>query len=92
MVSQCCKLMVKEEFKKLGFKAINVELGELEIDEPISEEKFEQIRKALLKNGHELMEDKKTIQIERIKNAVIEMIHFSNEPLEKNILSISVKN
>lgn len=83
MVSQCCKLMVKEEFKKLGFKAINVELGELEVEEAISMEKLEQIRKALLKNGHELMEDKKSIQIEKIKNAIIEMIHYSDEPLEE---------
>jgi AraC-like DNA-binding protein len=76
--------MVKEEIKKLGLTAINLELGELEIEGEISTEKYEQIRLALLKNGHELMEDKKAIQIEKIKNAIIEMIHFSDEPLEQN--------
>lgn len=84
MVSHCCKLMVKDELKKLGLKAINIELGELEIEGEISPEQYEQIRLALLKNGHELMEDKKSIQIERIKNAIIEMIHYSDEPLESN--------
>jgi AraC-like DNA-binding protein len=76
--------MVKEELNKLGLKAINLELGELEIEGEISPEQYEQIRLALLKNGHELMEDKKAIQIEKIKNAIIEMIHFSDEPLESN--------
>jgi AraC-like DNA-binding protein len=82
MVSHCCKLMVKEEFNKLGLKAINIGLGEVEVDEEISAKQFEQIKAALLKNGHELMEDKKSIQIEKIKNVIIEMIHYSNEPRE----------
>ena len=82
MVSHCCKLMVKEEFRKLGLKAYNIELGEVEVDGEISPELFEKIKDALLKQGHELMEDKKSIQIEKIKNVIIEMIHYSDEPLE----------
>ena len=82
MVSHCCKLMVKEEFKKLGLNAINIGLGEVEITEEVSPKQLEQIKAALLKNGHELMEDKKSIQIEKIKNIIIEMIHFSDEPPE----------
>ena len=82
MVSHCCKLMVQEELKKLGLRAYNIELGEVEVDEEISPAKFEQIRTALLKQGHELMEDKRAIQIEKIKNIIIEMIHFSDEPIE----------
>lgn len=82
MVSHCCKLMVKEEFRLLGIKVINIELGELEIEEKITQEQFDIIRIALYKNGHELMEDKRSIQIEKIKNAIIEMVHYSDEPLE----------
>jgi hypothetical protein len=87
MVSHCCKLMVKEEFRKLGLKAYNIELGEVEVDGEISPELFEKIKDALLKQGHELMEDKKSIQIEKIKNVIIEMIHFSDEPLEITYIS-----
>jgi AraC-like DNA-binding protein len=74
--------MVKEEFRLLGIKVINIELGELEIEEKITQEQFDIIRIALYKNGHELMEDKRSIQIEKIKNAIIEMVHYSDEPLE----------
>jgi hypothetical protein len=68
MVSHCCKLMVKEEFNKLGIKISSIELGELEVQQKISLRQFEKIKAALLKNGHELMEDKKSIHIERVKN------------------------
>lgn len=87
MVSNCCKLMVREEFAKLGLRISSIELGELEVLQKISITKFDKIRAALLKNGHELMEDKKSIQIERVKNAVIEMIHYSNEQPEVNYSS-----
>lgn len=79
MVSNCCKLMVKEEFNKLGIKISSIELGELEVQQEISISQFDEIRAALLKNGHELMEDKKSIHIEKVKNAIIEMIHYSDE-------------
>lgn len=83
MVSHCCKLMVKEEFSKLGIKISSIELGELEVQQKISIKQFDRIRAALLKNGHELMEDKKAIHIEKVKNAIIEMIHYSEEPPEE---------
>ena len=83
MVSHCCKLMVKEEFNKLGIKISSIELGELEVQQKISIKQFDKIRAALLKNGHELMEDKKAIHIEKVKNAIIEMIHYSEEPPEE---------
>jgi AraC-like DNA-binding protein len=87
MVSNCCKLMVKEEFAKLGLRISSIELGELEVLQKIPLAKFDKIRAALLKNGHELMEDKKAIQIERVKNAVIDMIHYSSELPEVNYSS-----
>jgi len=71
--------MVKEEFKKLGIKISTIELGELETKQKISMRQFEKIRAVLLKNGHELMEDKKSIQIEKVKTEIINMIHYSNE-------------
>ena len=84
MVSNCCKLMVKEEFNKLNIKISSIELGELEVQQKISVRQFDKIRAALLRNGHEIMEDKRSIQIERVKNAIIDMIHYSDELPEVN--------
>ena len=77
MVSLRCKLMVQEELRKLGLKYVLVDLGVVEILEDISDLQREQLKVNLLKSGLELMDDKKSILIEKIKNVIIEMIHYS---------------
>jgi AraC-like DNA-binding protein len=84
MVSNRCKLAVKEELKKLGLHFIVVDLGEIEIMENISTEKRTMLQKGLMASGLELMDDKKAILIERIKNTVIEMVHHSDEIIKIN--------
>ena len=79
MVSSRCKTVVKEELKKLGLHFIIVDLGEVEILEQISEEQRKQLKIELSHSGLELMEDKKSILIERIKNAIIEMVHHTED-------------
>jgi YesN/AraC family two-component response regulator len=72
-------MLVKEELKKLGLHFILVDMGEVDIMEDIENDKRELLRIALLKSGLELMDDKKAMLIEKIKNVVIEMIHYSDE-------------
>lgn len=79
MVSIRCKMIVKDELQKLGFRNVNVKLGEAEILEDVSHEKLEQIKIALHRSGLELMEDKKAMLIEKIKNVIVEMVHYSDE-------------
>lgn len=78
MVSLRCKMLVKEELKNLGIHYIVVDLGMVEILEDITPIQLEKLRVALLKSGLELMDDKKSILIERIKNVIIELIHYSD--------------
>jgi AraC-like DNA-binding protein len=84
MVCIRCKMVVKEELAKLGLHYTSVELGEAEILEKISAEQHDQIRTALLKSGLELMDDKKSVLIQKIKNVIIELVHYSEEPLVVN--------
>lgn len=79
MVSLRCKMVVKEELKKLGLRYVAVDLGTVEILEDITLEQREQLKKNLLRSGLELLDDKKNILIEKIKNVIIEMIHYSDE-------------
>jgi AraC-like DNA-binding protein len=79
MVSIRCKMVVRDVLKKLGLHYSIVELGEVNIMENITEQQREQIRKELHKSGLELMDDKKSILIERIKNLIVEMIHYTDE-------------
>ncbi len=77
MVSLRCKMLVKEELKKMGIWYVIVDLGTVEILEDITEEQREQLNKNLLKSGLELLDNKKSILIEKIKTLIIEMIHYS---------------
>ena len=79
MVSVRCKMMVKEELKKLGLHFIVVDLGEVEIMEDLSPEQREELRLALLRSGLELMDDRKAVLIEKVKNLIIEMVHYADE-------------
>lgn len=78
MVSNRCKMAVKEELKKLGLHFIVVDLGEVEIMESLSPGQRELVKNALLSEGFELMDDKRAVLIERIKNTIIEMVHHSD--------------
>ena len=84
MVSARCKITVKDELKKLGLHFIIVELGEIEIMENISAQQRELLKVGLLSSGLELMDDKRSVLIERIKNVIIEMVHHSDEVVRVN--------
>ncbi|NII26474.1 helix-turn-helix transcriptional regulator [Pseudoflavitalea sp. X16] len=81
MVCIRCKMVVKEELTKLGLHCIVVELGEVEIVENITQQQHDQVQRALLRSGLELMDDKKSMLIQKIKNVIIELVHYSEEPL-----------
>jgi AraC-like DNA-binding protein len=79
MVSIRCKLAVKEVLRKLGLHFVLVELGQVDIMENISPEKRNELKEALLLSGLELMDDKRAMLIEKIKNVIVEMVHYDEE-------------
>lgn len=84
MVSNRCKLLVKEELNKMGLHFVVVDLGEVETMEDLNPVEIEQLREALRASGLEIIDDKKTMLIEKVKNAITEMIHNSDGPLKHN--------
>ena len=70
--------MVKAELEKLGLHYVIVDLGVVDLLEDITPQQREQLKINLLKSGLELLDDKKTILIEKIKNLIIEMIHYAD--------------
>ncbi|TCP21185.1 AraC-like DNA-binding protein [Tenacibaculum skagerrakense] len=71
--------MVKKELEKLGLHYANIELGTVETEEEINDEVLLKLKSNLAISGLELMDDKRSILIDRIKNVIIEMIHYSEE-------------
>lgn len=92
MVSMRCKMSVKLILKELGLHYHYVDLGEIEIIENENDVDLETLKKKLDDCGLELMDDKKAILIEKIKNSIIEMIHYDDSVLKvKNSEYISEK-
>ncbi|MHB1921316.1 MAG: helix-turn-helix domain-containing protein [Chitinophagaceae bacterium] len=79
MVSLRCKMVVREELKKAGVEYLFVDLGVVEIRNDVPQKKLELLKQNLLKWGLVLLDDKKSILIEKIKILIIEMIHYSDE-------------
>ncbi|PWN72097.1 AraC family transcriptional regulator [Chryseobacterium phosphatilyticum] len=84
MVSLRCKMVVHRELERLGIKNAIVDLGTVELLDDISVELRQILKENLLKTGLEVLDDKKSILIEKIKNVVIEMIHYSEELPKEN--------
>jgi AraC-like DNA-binding protein len=87
MVSTRCKMAVKEELRKLDLHFVLVDLGEVEVMENLSLEQRALLKEGLLKSGLELMDDKKSMLIEKIKNVIIESVHHTDENLKVNFSS-----
>mgnify|MGYP006168659885 FL=1 len=79
MVSLRCKMVVKEALKKIGVHNVVLDLGMVEIIDDLTEQQREELHQLLLKSGLELMDDKKAMLIEKIKNIIIEMVHYTDE-------------
>ncbi|MFM9987155.1 helix-turn-helix domain-containing protein [Flavobacterium sp.] len=84
MVSNRCKIVVKEILKEMNLHFVLVDLGEVEIMENLTPEQYELLKKELLESGLELIDDKKSILIEKIKTIIIQMVHHSDEDLKIN--------
>ena len=84
MVSLRCKMMVQELMEQLGIKNAVVNLGTVDVSEEISPEQLEIFRLKLAHLGLELLDNKKSILIEKIKNTITEMIHNADEQPKEN--------
>ena len=84
MVCIRCKMVVKSELDKLGLHYKRVDLGEVDLAGDLTPEQHDSLKSALLKSGLELMDDKKAVLIEKIKNVIIEMVHYADEPPKTN--------
>lgn len=84
MVCTSCKMIVKLELEKVGLYWDEIELGRVNTTKPPSAEQINKFRIALLNSGLELIENKKSILIEKIKHVIIEMVYTIDTPLKTN--------
>jgi len=85
MISASCIVLVKDEIAKLGFHVVAADLGEIDIQEDISPNQLAQTRSTLSHAGFGLLEDRKSILVEKIKAAIIAVVYYREEPPAENL-------
>jgi AraC-like DNA-binding protein len=78
-------MVVKSELEKLGLHHTRIDLGEAEIMEDISPEQLHRLNVALRQTGLEIIDDNKSILVEKIKTIIIELIHYNDEQIKINL-------
>ncbi len=101
MVCNRCISAVQQIFQQAGIPPTSIQLGEVEISDSVSSEKWKELEKQLQNSGFEILEDQSKKQIEKIKTAIIEKIssqdigedfklsEFISEKLHKEYSAIS---
>ncbi|WP_241676583.1 helix-turn-helix domain-containing protein [Flavobacterium pectinovorum] len=85
-------MVVKSEFEKLGLQTISVELGEVELQNPIADIQKEVLLKNLQALGFDFIDDKKSKAIEKIKTLIVDLVHHKNNDLKVNLSDYLVEN
>ncbi len=84
MVSHRCKMLVKFELRKLHIPFESVDLGVIELKEPLSPEQHDLLDMHLKRSGLELLDDRKNVLVEKVKLVIIEMIHYAESLPKQN--------
>lgn len=85
MVCSRCKMVVKTVLENQGLLPLSIELGEIEIEGQPIKEKLHQLDIALKALGFELIDDRKSQTIEKIKNAIVTLVHHSDQNINTNL-------
>ncbi|HEY5408646.1 MAG TPA: AraC family transcriptional regulator [Ginsengibacter sp.] len=85
MVCSRCKIVVKDELIKFGLHPRSVELGEVEVEEEISNENKNQLNTILDSFGFGIIDDKKSLLIEKIKNTIVDLVHYSKDQINTTL-------
>lgn len=85
MVCHRCKMVVKSELEKLNLHPVTIALGEVVLEEKeLSSVQQKNLSAALEAVGFELIDDRRSKQIEQVKTFIINTIHYSDEQPKKN--------
>jgi AraC-like DNA-binding protein len=79
MISNPCKMFVKQELTKLGISYNSVELGEVDVSEKLSYNQKELLKNSLKSYGLEVVDDRRTVLVEKIKAIIIDLVYYSDE-------------
>lgn len=88
MVCNRCILVVQNELDKLGIVANNIKLGEIILEKDLTTTEREALENVLDPLGFEVLDDKKSRMIEKIKNVIIDLVHHQDNDAKTNLSDV----
>ena len=88
MVCNRCILVVQNELDKLGIVANNIKLGEIILEKDLTTTEREALENVLDPLGFEVIDDKKSRMIEKIKNVIIDLVHHQDNHAKTNLSDV----
>ncbi|MGE9311115.1 helix-turn-helix domain-containing protein [Niabella sp. CJ426] len=88
MVCNRCIMVVQSELEKLGLKVVDIKLGEVSVENALTAEEKSQLEKVLSSLGFEVIDDKKARIIEKIKNVIINLVHYQDNDIKTNLSEV----
>ncbi|MBK9636404.1 MAG: helix-turn-helix transcriptional regulator [Bacteroidetes bacterium] len=90
-ISTICKKIIEKQMDELEMNYSIIGYGEVEISGKISNTKLKQLEKNLNNYGIEIVENQKSILVQKIKDAIIEMVYM-DEKLNNSKISDYLAN
>ena len=88
MVCNRCILVVQNELDKLGIEATNIKLGEIILKKDLTTAEREALENVLDPLGFQVIYDKKSRMIEKIKNVIIDLVHHQDNDAKPNLSDV----
>ena len=88
MVCNRCILVVQNELDKLGIEATNIKLGEITLKNDLTTKEREELENVLDPLGFQVIDDKKSRMIEKIKNVIIDLVHHQDNDAKTNLSDV----
>jgi AraC family transcriptional regulator len=83
MVCERCRLVVRQTLEAAGYHPTRIELGTAEVAEALTAAQLDDLRQRLRAVAFDLLDDRRQQTVERIKNAVIELVHRQPDHLRR---------
>ena len=80
-------MVVEAQLKSKGLRPLSVNLGEVEIEGDLSKDQLSQLDISLKSVGFELIDDKKSQTIEKIKTTIVTLVHHTDHEIKTNLSS-----
>lgn len=88
MVCNRCIMVVQNELEKLGLTLKSIKLGEVKLENDLTSSDKTRLEKVLIPLGFEVIDDKKSRIIEKIKNIIIDLVHYQNSDNKNNLSDV----